>query len=237
MKITGTVALVTGANRGLGAAYARALVERGAATVYAGARNPDEVTDPDVVPIALDVTDPAQIAAAVARCGDVALLINNAGVNHGAPLLGAPDTDGARGELETNLFGPLALARGFAPALARNGGGAIVNMLSVLSWLTFPQVGSYCASKAAAWSMTNAIRLELHAQGTLVVGVHAAYIDTDMAARVNAPKIAPAEVAHQVLDAVEAGLSEVLTDDVTRQVRAGLSADLTALYPQLAISS
>jgi NAD(P)-dependent dehydrogenase (short-subunit alcohol dehydrogenase family) len=233
MKLHGSVALVTGANRGVGRAFARALLERGAGTVYAGARDPATVTDPDVVPIRLDVTDPADVAAAAEYCGDLTLLVNNAGVSRGSSLLGAPTLDDARAEMETNFFGTLAVSRAFAPALGRNGGGALVNMLSVLSFVSFPQIGSYGASKSAAWSLTNAIRLELQSQGTLVVGVHAGYVDTDMAARVTQPKISPQDVAAQTLDAVEAGRHEVLVDSTSRDVRAALGADLTALYPQL----
>ncbi|WP_431903293.1 SDR family oxidoreductase [Nonomuraea sp. bgisy101] len=212
MKIDGSVALVTGANRGLGAAFARALLERGAKTVYAGARDPSTVTDPRLVPVRLDVTDPAQVTAAAELCGDTDLLVNNAGV------LGPPER-----EMATNYLGVLAMSRAFAPVLARNGGGALVNMLSVLSFLTFPQVATYAASKAAAWSLTNALRMELREQGTLVVGVHAGYIDTDMAARVDAPKLAPAEVVAMALDGVEAGLTEVLADELSRNAKAALS--------------
>ncbi|PKV89255.1 SDR family oxidoreductase [Streptomyces sp. TLI_146] len=218
-----TTALVTGANRGLGRAFALALLERGAKTVYAAARDPRTVTDPGLTPVALDITDPAQVAAAAELCSDTSLLLNNAGVLSGSSLIGADSLEGARAELETNLFGTLAMCRAFAPVLARNGGGAVVNMLSVLSWHTLPQIGSYGVSKAAALSMTNAIREELRPQGTLTVAVHAAFIDTDMAAGVDQPKTSPVDVAHQVLDAVEAGREEVLADEITRQVKAALS--------------
>lgn len=218
MKIDGSIVLVTGANRGLGRAFAQALLERGASKVYGGARDPGTVTDPGVVPVRLDITDPAQVAAAAERCGDVTLLINNAGILRGGGLLGDPK--GARAEMETNFFGTLEMSRAFAPLLA---GGALVNVLSVLSWLSLPQVASYAASKAAAWSLTNGLRNELRAQGTLVVGVHAGFIDTDMAAGVDGPKISPAEVVAQTLDAIEADREEVLADQVTREVKAGLT--------------
>lgn len=233
MKISGSVALVTGANRGLGRAFALALAERGA-TVYAGARDPGTVADPGLIPVRLDVTDPSAVAAAAGRCGDVTLLVNNAGVARPGSLLDSPD--GFRDELETNVLGPLALSRAFAPVLARSGGGAIVNVLSVLSYVSVPRLGGYSASKAAAWSLTNALRLELAAQGTLVVGVHAGYIDTDMAAGVPEPKLDPREVVAAALDGVEEGRPEVLVDEVSRQARAALCGELIDLYPSLAAS-
>lgn len=230
MKISGSIALVTGANRGLGRAFARGLAERGA-TVYAGARDPSAVTDPGLTPVRLDVTDPAGIAAAAERCGDVTLLVNNAGIARPGPILDS--LDGARAEMETNYLGPLAVSRAFAPALARSGGGAIVNVLSVLSYLALPRLGGYSASKAAAWSLTNALRLELAEQGTQVVGVHVGYLDTEMAADVPGPKVDPRVVVAATLDAVEDGRPEVLVDDVSRQARAALSGDLADLYPVL----
>ncbi|MBB5078569.1 SDR family oxidoreductase [Nonomuraea endophytica] len=226
LPIEGAVALVTGGNRGLGRAFTRALLDRGARTVYAGARDPGTVTEPGVVPVRLDITDPAQVAAAAAKLGDVTLLINNAGISRTSGLVTEPDARAARAEMETNFFGTLEMSRAFAPVLARNGGGALVNVLSVLSWVVLPQAASYSVSKAAAWSLTNGVRQELREQKTLVVGVHAAFIDTDMAARVTQSKISPEEVAAQTLDAVERGREEVLTDAFTREVKAGLSAPL-----------
>src|ERR1700740_3524607 len=210
MKIDGSVALVTGANRGLGRAYARELVRRGAARVYGAARQPAQVTEPGVTPVALDITDPERVAGVAAECGDVSLLVNNAGVLKASTFIGAPSLDAARAEMETNYFGTLRMCRAFAPALAARGGGAIVNMLSVTSFYTNPFDASYGASKAAEWSLTNGVRLELHHQGTLVVAVHASFIDTDMAALTNAPKDSPESVAQQVSDAVEAGQIEEL---------------------------
>ena len=205
MKIDGSVALVTGANRGLGRAFARELVARGAAKVYGAARNPAAVTEPGARPIALDITDPERVAQVASQCADVSLLVNNAGVLKYSTFINAPNLDAARLEMETNYFGTLSMCRAFAPVLAANGGGAIVNMLSVTSFYTNPLDASYGASKAAAWSMTNGVRLELHHQGTLVVAVHASFIDTDMAALTDAPKDTPESVARQVFDAVEAG--------------------------------
>jgi NAD(P)-dependent dehydrogenase (short-subunit alcohol dehydrogenase family) len=231
MKIDGSVALVTGANRGLGRVYARELVRRGAAKVYGAARNADAVTEPGVTPIALDITDAERVAKVAGQCTDVSLLVNNAGVLKYSTFTSAPDLSGARQEMETNYFGTLSMCRAFAPVLAANGGGVIVNMLSVTSFYSNPFNASYGASKAAGWSLTNGVRLELHHQGTLVVAVHAGFIDTDMAALINAPKDSPESVAQQVFDAVEAGQVEVLCDERTRTIKAELSRDQELIYP------
>jgi NAD(P)-dependent dehydrogenase (short-subunit alcohol dehydrogenase family) len=233
MQISNTIALVTGTNRGLGLAFSRELVRRGAARVYGAARHPDQVTEPRVTPVGLDITDQAQVAAVAARCSDVSLLVNNAGVMKASTFIGAPDLDAARAEMETNYFGTLAMCRAFAPVLAANGGGAIVNMLSVTSFYNNPFNSSYGASKAAAWSLTNGVRLELHHQGTLVVAVHAGFIDTDMAALASGPKDSPEDVVRQALDAVEAGQPEVLADERTRTVKANLSRDHELIYPPI----
>jgi NAD(P)-dependent dehydrogenase (short-subunit alcohol dehydrogenase family) len=233
MRIAGSVALVTGAGRGLGRAFVRALAERGAKTIYAAARNPAAITEPGVVPVTLDITDAERVAQVAEECPDVTLLVNNAGVMELSPLVGAPTLDGARLEMETNYFGTLAMCRAFAPVLAASGGGAIVNVLSVVSWFTNPVNGSYSASKAAEWSMTNGVRIELARQGTLVVGVNAGFIDTDMAAGLagDAPKISPGDVARQVFDAVEAGQVEVLADGRTRRIKSLLPQDHEKIYP------
>src|ERR1700691_5484125 len=195
MKIEGAVALVTGAGRGLGQVDARELVSRGAAKVYGAARHPGQVTDPGVTPVALDITDAQRVTEVAAQCADVSLLVNNAGVLKYSTFIGAPSLDAARQEMETNYFGTLSMCRAFAPVLAANGGGAIVNMLSVTSFYTNPLNGSYGASKAAGWSLTNGVRLELHHQGSLVIAVHAGFIDTEMAALVDLPKDSPESVA------------------------------------------
>jgi len=232
MKIKGSVALVTGANRGLGRAYAAGLVGRGAAKVYGTARDPAAVTESGVTPVALDITDPDRVAQAAQECADVSLLVNNAGVLKYSTFTGAPNLDAARAEMEVNYFGTLSMCRAFAPVLAANGGGAIVNMLSVTSFYTNPLDASYGASKAAAWSLTNGVRLELHHQGTLVVAVHASFIDTDMAAlATNVAKDTPESVARQAFDAVEAGQVEVLADERSRTVKAELSRDHELIYP------
>jgi NAD(P)-dependent dehydrogenase (short-subunit alcohol dehydrogenase family) len=231
MKIDGAIALVTGADRGLGRVFARELVSRGAARVYGAARDPASVTEPGVLPVALDITDPERVTAVAQQCADVSLLVNNAGVMRASTFIDAPNLGAARLEMETNYFGTLSMCRAFAPALAASGGGAIVNMLSVTSFYTNPLDASYGASKAAAWSLTNGIRVELARRGTLVVAVHAAFIDTDMAAGIDAPKISPESVARQAFDAVEAGQVEVLADDRSRFVKASLPRDHELIYP------
>ena len=235
VPIAGKHALVTGANRGLGKAFVDELLNRGAAGVYAAARDPDtvDINDDRVIPVRLDITKPDDVLAAAARCGDVAVLVNNAGAMLRTPLLAAPDLSAARSEMETNYFGTLAMCRAFALVLARNGGGAVVNVLSVASWLTSPFNGSYGASKSAEWALTNAIRVELRASGTLVVGVHAGWIDTDMAANVPESKISTGDVARQTFDGVERGDEEVLTDESTRFVKASLPNDQALLYPDV----
>lgn len=225
MKIQDSVAFVTGANRGLGASFARALLAAGARKVYAAARDPSSVDIPGVHAVRLDVTRPGEVLAAARDFGDVSLLVNNAGIARGQGLLaGQASIDALRAELEVNVFGPLAVSQAFAPHLAANGGGAIVNVLSVLSWLSLPGSGTYSASKAAAWSLTNGLRNELRAQGTQVVGVHVAFMETDMAAGFSGPKAHPDDVVRQALAAVEAGEDEVLADDIARNVKLGLSA-------------
>ena len=229
MKIAGATALVTGANRGFGRALAAELIARGA-TVYAGARDASSVDLPGAVAVPLDITDAASIAAAVAAAGDVTLLVNNAGSPPGADLLSA-DLDAVRAEFETHFFGTIAVTRAFAPRIAANGGGAVLNVLSALSWVSFPDAGAYCAAKSAAWSATNALRIQLAPQGIAVAGLHVGYMDTDMVAAVTAPKSDPADIARIAVDGLEADLPEILADDISRQVQAGLAGGVAALYP------
>lgn len=224
MKIKGSTALVTGANRGLGLAYARALVAAGASKVYAGARDPSSVTLEGVVPVRLDVTSAEDIAAAAALCSDVDLVINNAGVIARAGLL--TDDGGLREAMETNLYGILSVSQAFAPVLKKNGGGVLVNMLSALSWVSLPSTSAYSVTKAAAWALSNGLRNELHGQGTQVVSVHAGYIDTDMVKDVDSPKSPPQDIAAAVLAGIEAGDSEVLSDDTSRHVKAGFAESM-----------
>lgn len=229
MQIHDTAALVTGANRGIGRAFARELVKHGA-TVYAAARRTELITDPGVVPIRLDVTDPASITKAVEAVGDLSVLVNNAGTAFAAPVLTASLGD-ARREMEVNYFGTWAVTQAFAPALARNGGGAVINMLSAASWLALEQAPGYAASKAAQWSLSNAMRLALRPQGTRVLGVHVGYVDTDLSARVDQPKISTEEVARAAIKGLLAGEEEVLVDEFSRQIKAALPNDIATLYP------
>jgi NAD(P)-dependent dehydrogenase (short-subunit alcohol dehydrogenase family) len=232
MKVEGAAALITGANRGLGAAIAQALVDAGA-KVYGAARDSATITNHDVIPVLLDVNSVDDIASAARTCGDVSIVVNNAGIGRSSASLASGAVDAARAELETNFFGPMQVAQAFAPVLRENGGGALVNVLSVLSFISMPQAATYSASKAAAWSLTNALRMELRRQGTLVVAVHAGFIDTDMAAGIDAEKISPQAVAAQIVAALETDAEEVLADPTSEMVKAALPNDLTALYPTL----
>lgn len=232
MDISNCTALVTGANRGLGRHFASGLLTRGA-KVYAGARNPDSVDVEGAIALAVDVTDQTSVTAAAEAAGDVTLLINNAGVAADVNLL-TGDLDGAHREMATNYFGTLAMVRAFTPVIAGNGGGGILNVLSVLSWLSLPDSSGYCASKSAAWSMTNAVRVELADRGIVVTALHVGLMDTDMGAGLDGPKADPGDVAAQAIDAIAAGAYEVLADDTSRGVQAGLCAGVAGIYPQFA---
>jgi NAD(P)-dependent dehydrogenase (short-subunit alcohol dehydrogenase family) len=224
MKIENSVALVTGANRGIGLAFARELLARGARKVYAAARNPSTVSLPGVQALQLDVTNPKDIAAAAELAADVTLVINNAGVAQPGGFL-APDSDEvARRIFDTNVFGVMNLSKAFAPVLKANGGGALLNVLSVAAWVNDGQLAAYSASKSAAWSLTNALRHELAAQKTQVLGLHMAYVDTDLTRGFDVPKSSAEDIVRSALNGLEAGLDEVLADALTQQIHQGLTA-------------
>jgi NAD(P)-dependent dehydrogenase (short-subunit alcohol dehydrogenase family) len=223
MSTEHVTALVTGANRGLGRRFATELVARGA-KVYAAARNPESVDIPGVVPIQLDITDPESVRRASEQARDVNVLVNNAGVSTRATLLDGPLED-IRLEMETHYFGTLQAIRAFAPVIEHNGGGSILNVLSVLSWAHPPTSGAYAAAKAAAWALTDAFRTELAPKGIQVTALHVGYMDTDMVSYIPADqKSDPGIVAKLALDGLFAGEPEVLGDELTRNVRAQLSS-------------
>ncbi|OZD56683.1 short-chain dehydrogenase [Rhodococcus sp. 06-1477-1B] len=231
-SLAGSVVLVTGANGGIGSAFVAEALARGAAKVYATARTPRPADDGRVVPLALDVTDPASIDAAVHAAPDVTVLINNAGTLPPTASVLDLAADDLRATMETNFFGPVLLAKAFAPVLTKSSTSVLIDMHSVASWYAFG--GAYSASKAALWSATNSLRLELAPRGTHVVGVHVGYVDTAMAAHADGPKMLPHDLVSSVLDAVETGAFEVVADDLTASVKAALSAPIETLYPELA---
>src|SRR3984957_5867758 len=210
MDIENSIALVTGANRGLGKAYTDALLAAGAAKGYAGARDPASVavTAKRLVPGRLDVTEDQDVQAAAELCADVNLLINNAGIMLASQMLADGSEAAFRAEMEVNVFGMLRMVGAFAPVLAKNGGGAIANMLSVVSWFVYPFNATYCASKHAALALTDAVRIQLKEQGTQVTAVFAGFIDTDMAADFASAKVSPRQVAERTLDGVRQGQNE-----------------------------
>ncbi len=227
--LDGAVVLVTGANGGLGREFVHQALDRGAAKVYATARTPQSWTDARIVPLALDVTDATSVAEAAGVAIDVTVLVNNAGAFNGSSVTG--DLVAAKALFDTNFWGQLEVTNAFTPILAANGGGAVVNVLSVLSWLAIGD--AYSATKAALWSATNTQRLALAGQGTHVLGLHLGYTDTPMTKDVEAEKNDPADVVRAAYDGLLTGELEVLADDVSRRVKAGLAAPLRALYPQL----
>jgi NAD(P)-dependent dehydrogenase (short-subunit alcohol dehydrogenase family) len=225
MKLDNAIVLVTGANRGLGEEFARQALARGARKVYAAARDPAKVTLPGVVPVRLDVNDAAQVAQAVAACGDVTLVINNAGIAAGGSLLEEGSIEALQRMMDTNVYGMLRVSQAFAPVLASQGGGAFLNVLSVASWISTPGLAAYAATKSAAWSVNNGLRIALKKQGTQVLGLHVGFIDTDLTRGIDLPKLAPSEVVARAYAALEEGRSEVLIDELSQDVKRGLSQD------------
>jgi NAD(P)-dependent dehydrogenase (short-subunit alcohol dehydrogenase family) len=225
MNLKNAVVFVTGANRGIGLAFAKEALARGALKVYAGARDVDSVKLAGVEAIELDVTDDAQVLAAAQRCGDVTLLINNAGIGNPGGFMAEDGIESARRQLDTNFYGPLRMTRAFAPVLAANGGGAIINVLSAASWLNSPRLSVYGATKTAAWALTNGLRNDLRAQHTQVLGMHVGFVETDLTDGMDVPKSSPDAVVRSTYDALEAGADEVLADDRAKLVKAGVNAE------------
>ncbi|HEY8327861.1 MAG TPA: SDR family oxidoreductase [Rhodanobacter sp.] len=234
MKIKNAVVLVTGANRGIGLAFTRELLARGARKVYAGARDPAAVTQSGVQPVRLDVTKPDDVAAAAELASDVTLVINNAGIAQPGGFLAPDSEDVARRIFEVNFFAMLRMSKAFAPILKTHGGGALLNVLSVASWVNGGELAAYAASKSAAWSLTNALRNELAPQKTQVLALHMAYVDTDLTRGLEAPKSSPEEIVKRALDGLESGLDEVLADELTLQVKQGMTAARPSYLPRTA---
>jgi len=232
MKIEGSVVLVTGANRGIGDAFTRELLARGARKIYAGARDPSTVTRAGVQALRLDVDRPEDIAAAAATASDVTFVINNTAIARAGGFLAPDSEEVARRIFETNFFGMLRMCNAFAPILGANGGGALLNVLSVASWVNGGSLGAYSASKSAAWSLTNSLRSELAAQKTHVLALHMAYVDTDLTRGFDVPKSSAEEIVKRAIDGLESGLDEVLADDITLQVKHGMTASRPSYLPQ-----
>ena len=233
MKIENAVVLVTGANRGIGLAFVRELLARGARKVYAAARDPSTIApQPGVQALRLDVNNPEEVAAAAALASDVTLVINNAGIAQPGGFMAADSEEVMRRIFETNVFGVLRVSKAFAPVLQANGGGALLNVLSVASWVNGGELAAYSASKSAAWSLTNALRHELAAQKTQVLGLHMAYVDTDLTRGFDVPKTSPVQIVQRALDGLEAGADEVLADELTQHVKLAMTATRPSYLPQ-----
>lgn len=232
MKIENAVVLITGANRGIGLAFARELLARGARKVYAGARDPATITpQAGLQALRLDVNNPNDVAAAAALASDVALVINNAGIAQPGGFLAADSEEVTRRLFETNFFAMLRVSKAFAPVLQANGGGALLNVLSVASWVNGGELAAYSASKSAVWSLTNALRYELAAQKTQVLGLHMGYVDTDLTRGFDVPKTSPEQIVQRALDGLEAGADEVLADEITQHVKQSMTADRPGYLP------
>ena len=232
MKIKGSVVLVTGANRGIGAALVKAFLEAGAAKVYGAARSVQDIAQQGVTPIKLDVTQLDDIRRVAETCTDVTMLVNNAGILAPSDALADDVEEVFARQIEVNVLGPVRLTRAFAPILKANGGGSVVTVHSVMSWLTVAGSTPYSASKAAIWAFTNGMRIDLSKQGTKVMGIHVGFVDTDMTTGIDTQKITPAEFASKVLEGIEADNPEVLVDDTTRTVKASFATPRSLyLYP------
>jgi NAD(P)-dependent dehydrogenase (short-subunit alcohol dehydrogenase family) len=225
MKLQDAIVIITGANRGIGFSFAEAALARGARKVYAGARNPNSITAPGLIPLRLDVTSDEDVANAARICGGVTLVVNNAGIAHSGGILHPEANEAARAQFETNIFGIIRMTQAFAPVLARNGGGAFLNVLSAASWINSGAMTAYAVSKAAAWSLTNGLRNELRQQKTQVLGLHVGFVDTGLARGLDVLKVSPQSVATAAFDALEAGASEVLADERARTVKRGLTTE------------
>lgn len=233
MKIENAVVLVTGANRGIGLAFVHELLARGARKVYAAARDPSTIApQPGAQALRLDVNNPEDVAAAAALASDVTLVINNAGIAQPGGFMAADSEEVMRRIFETNVFGVLRVSKAFAPVLQANGGGALLNVLSVASWVNGGELAAYSASKSAAWSLTNALRHELVAQKTQVLGLHMAYVDTDLTRGFDVPKTSPVQIVRRALDGLEAGADEVLADELTQHVKLAMTATRPSYLPQ-----
>jgi NAD(P)-dependent dehydrogenase (short-subunit alcohol dehydrogenase family) len=231
MNIAGSVVFVTGASRGLGLAFAKVALAKGASKVYAGVRKVEGFDVPGIIPVQIDVTDEASVAAAAAQCQDTTVLVNNAGIGIVQDAaLASNMIELSRHLMDTNTFGIVRTAQAFAPILSRNGGGALINVLSDVTWLSVPMLAAYAASKSAAWSVTNALRLELHGQNTQVVAVHVGFVDTDLVKGFDVPKTDPQVVAQVVLEAMNSGSLEVLVDEGTRFIKSTLSQSDAAYF-------
>ncbi|ULL16978.1 SDR family NAD(P)-dependent oxidoreductase [Paenibacillus sp. H1-7] len=231
MNISNQIALVSGANRGFGKYMALELLARGA-KVYAGARNPEAIDIPGAIPVQLDITNPESVRKAAEAARDVTLLINNAGSSTGASLY-TGKLDDIHLEFNTHVFGTLSMIRTFAPIIEKNGGGTILNILSVLSWLSVNNAGAYSAAKSAEWGMTNGLRLDLAPKNIRVAGLHVGYMDTDMTTRIQAPKSDPKDIARIAIDGIAADLYEIVADELSQNVQKNLLGGVASLYPQL----
>jgi NAD(P)-dependent dehydrogenase (short-subunit alcohol dehydrogenase family) len=241
MQLEKTVALVTGSNGGIGRYYVETLRRVGVSKIYAGARNLNSLSDvvaidpKHIIPVPLDITNEQSVNTAAATCQDVTLLINNAGIGLLKSFISAPDLSSARAEMEVNYFGTLTMCRAFAPVLERNGGGAIVNMLSMLGKVNLPMNASYSASKAAAILMTQGIRAELAAQGTLVIGVMPGTVDTEGSRNFPPPKVSPEVVAQEALQAVVDRIEDVYPGEQAKEMAAQLLKDPKSLEKAMAM--